>query len=273
MVSIEGTGRGPETTNYSINPAQSGVPLLSSFYFRFVTDSLTAQVDNHLNIVRMMPPGSKQDLSPSAQLPLSVVENGKIALEFADRKLDDEKDNYFYKVAHDLYDGRRYQIRDVGCIGTCERVIPLSEKDFASSIFALVGFQVYFTGGRDHQIDEIAIFEDNSNLVVKFNDRNDDDVFGYIVDFAMVSTTGQRVQTGEFSGESRGGARIPLSGENKVIRGFHFDYKFRDHHLREMGVLSNPDNLEVYFGDQNGDDPFKYTVKWAQVTSDFIGSA
>lgn len=267
MVSIEGTGQGPVTKTYAINPALSGIPLLNSFYFRFVTDSLTAQVDNHLNIVRVMPPGSKRDLSPNAQLPLDIVENGKIDLGFADEAPISEEDNYFYKVAHSLYAGQRFQIRDVGCRGTCERIIPLPDKDSENSVFALVGFQVYFTGQRDHHIDEIAVFEDDGKLVIKFNDKNDDDVFGYLVDFAMISTNSQRLQTGEAKGEARGGAWISLPGNDKVICGFHFDYKSRDHHIREIGVLSNPDDFEVYFGDKNGDDPFTYTVKWAKVSS------
>jgi hypothetical protein len=139
-------------------------------------------------------------------------------------------------------------------------------------MFVLTGFQLFFTGARDHQMDEIAVYEEDGKLVVKFNDSNDDDVFGYKVDFAMVRLIGVNIQQGEESGRARGAVRIPVAQGRKVIRGFHFDYRSSDHHIREVGVLSRANDLELYYGDKNGDDAFNYRVKWATITPIVIGS-
>jgi hypothetical protein len=263
MATTEGFGRGLVVADYP--ESAEGIPLLTSFYFRFDKGS-GGPVDNWLNIIRVMPPGDKQDLSPTADLPLDTTAAGKIDLMYADRKLDSGKDNYFYKAAHVPHSARRFQLRDVGCTGSCERVLQIPGVNLADHVFVLVGFQLFFTGGRDHHMDEIAVFEESGKLIVKFNDKNDDDVFGYFVDFALVRRRpGTVIRTGEESGRAKGAARIPLPEGTKYICGFHFDYVTNDHHIREVGALMRPNDLEVYYGDRNGDDPFNYNVKWATI--------
>jgi hypothetical protein len=267
MANAEGFGKGKVTVNYP--GTERGTPLLSSFYFRFQAPGSSAAVDNHLNILRVMPPGNKTDLTPTADLPLDIAEVGKISLMYADKDADSGKDNYFYKVAHAEHTVARFQMRDVGCTGRCEQVIQLPGVQHGFDlprIFVLVGFQLFFTGARDHHMDEIAVYEDGGKLVVRFNDKNDDDVFGYFVDFAMLRPLGVNVQQGEESGRARGGVRIPVLQGPKVICGFHFDYRSSDHHIREVGVLSRANDIEVYYGDKNGDDAFNYRVKWASIT-------
>jgi hypothetical protein len=270
MATAEGFAKGRVIVNYP--GVETGVPLLSSFYFRFGIPGSGAGVDNHLNIIRVMPAGEKQDLSPTADLPLDTVESGKLDLMYADKDADSASDNYFYKIAHVGRNARRFQFRDVGCQGSCEQVLPIPGSGVHQRrVFVLVGFQVFFTGARDHHMDEIAVYEEDGKLFVKFNDKNDDDVFGYFVDFAMVNTFGSTIRTGEESGRARGGARIPLPRGEKMICGFHLDYVSTDHHVRDVGVLMRSNDLEVYYGDKNGDDPFRYRVKWATIEPLVIG--
>ena len=59
-------------------------------------------------------------------------------------------------------------------------------------------------------MDEIGVYEEDGKLVVKFNDSNDDDVFGDKVDFAMVRLIGVNIQQDEESGRA-GAGRIPVA--------------------------------------------------------------
>jgi hypothetical protein len=258
--SIEGFAKGRVDKTY--RGVDDAVPLLSTFYFRF--EKVGESVDHHINSIMVMPAGAAEDVSPNAGLPMPNVESGKISLMYRDKNADDE---YFYKVSHytrPLSGVRRFNVRDVGCTGKCERSLPRPPD--TDSVFVLIGFQLFFTGSRDHHVDEIAVFEENRKLIVMLNDKNDDDVFGYSVDYAWVSPRLIR-RTGEQSGSDQGGARVALPPGRKVIRGFHFNFVREDHHLRAIGVLTSNQNLEVYYEDKNGDDPFQWKVRWGIIGS------
>jgi hypothetical protein len=268
MTQLEGFAKG--STEESYPGVDAGVPLLSSFYFRFEKPNDPGDVDNHINALAVYPAGAAQDLTPNAGLPPKTVTDGKVLLMYRDDDVSAAKDNYFYNVAHFvqpapslLLNARRFQVRDVGCRGECRRVLPRPPGD-ADGIFALVGFQIFYTGNRDHEIDQIAVFEEGGVLTVRLNDKNDDDVFGFFVDYALVrSPLAGALSVGELHGEAAGGARIELPHKQKFIRGFSFDYKKSDHHLREIGVLMRNAHLEVFFGDKNRDDRFNWSVRWA----------
>jgi len=253
--SIEGFAEGRTDKAYS--GVDDAVPLLSTFYFRF--EKVGGAVDHHINSVMVMPAGAAEDMSPDAGLPMPNVESGKIALMYQDKNADDK---YFYKVSHytrSLSGVRRFNVRDVGCTGKCERLLPPPADP--GSVFVLIGFQLFFTGSRDHHVDEIAVFEEEGKLIVMLNDKNDDDVFGYSIDYTWISPR-VIIRTGEHSGFDRGGARVALPPGRKVIRGFHFNFDKKDHHLREIGALTSNQNLEVYYADKNGDDLFQWKVRW-----------
>lgn len=257
----EGFGKGRIDPPYS--GVENSVPLLDTFYFRFGSGS--GGVDHHINSILVMPAGDAEIVGSGSCGPATAP--GRVTLMYRDKNADDR---YFYKVGHDtgrLEAVRRLRICDVGCTGKCERRLP-QDGVVGSQLgarFVLVGFELFFTGGRDHHVDEVAVFEENGVLTVMLNDKNDDDVFGYVVDYAWVPS----LESGplrESRGSNRGGARVELPEGRKVIRGFHFDYQHKDHHLREIGVLtSNGDNLEVFYGDKNGDDPFRWRVLWTTV--------
>lgn len=256
--SREGFAKGRTDPTYS--GVDGTVPLLSTFYFRF--DKGGGAVDHHINSIMVMPAGAAEDVSPNAALPPPNVGSGKIALMYRDKNADDR---YFYRISHDTRPPsgvRRFNVRDVGCTGKCERTIP--RPPGFGNVFVLVGFQLFFTGERDHHVDEIAVFEENRKITVMLNDKNDDDVFGYSVDYAWVSPLLIN-GTGEESGSNLGGARVTLPSGRKVIRGFHFNFVSKDHHLREIGVLPANESLEVFYSDKNGDDRFRWNVRWAIV--------
>lgn len=269
MPNTEGFARGFATVNYP--GVDNGIPLLSSFYFRFERSGSSTPIDNHINSVRVLPAGQSVDLSPNADLSPSAVPPGKLELTYADKDSGSSNDRYFFKVAHhNLPSGaRRFQFRDLGCTGKCEQVLPKPPGPIlpgVQDLFVLVGFKVFFTGNRDHHLDGLSVFEDNGKLTVEFNDRNDDDVFGYLVDYALVRTIGQNVQLGEEGGTATGAVRVPVPQGQKVIRGFRFDLRSSDHEVREIGVLTNNNNLEVFYTDAAGDDRFQWFVRWATIT-------
>jgi hypothetical protein len=209
-------------------------------------------------------------------VPLQAVESGKIRLMYQDAEADAAKDRYFYKIAHSIRpfgSVRRFQIRDIGLVKEYERVLPHPQVFPVADpgIFVLVGFQLWFTGARDHHIDEIAIFEEDGKLTVRLIADDDKAVFAYLVDYALASRIGQNIQSGEASGSARGADRVALPQGLKVIRGFEFDFISGAHHLREIGVLTNNENLDVYYGDKNGDDQFEWNVRWAIITPMVIG--
>ena len=275
MPNAEGFAKGFTSINYP--GVDSGIPLLSSFYFRFEKNGSSSPVDNHINSIRVLPAGNSIDLSPNADLGPSVVAPGHVELTYADKDPNDSaKDRYFFKVAHSNLPSthiRRFQFRDVGCTGKCEQVLPKPPGPILPGfepIFVLCGFKVFFTGNRDHHLDGLSVFETNGKLTVEFNDRNDDDVFGYLVDYALVNPVGLNIHLGEESGTTKGGARVFLPGD-KVIRGFRFDLRTSDHHLREVGVITGNDRIEVYDSDAAADDTFDWFVRWATISPLVIG--
>lgn len=278
MITSEGLGKGIITKAYA--GAGNGVPLLSSFYFKFDAEKVVFPpntnlnpADNHLNEIRVLPGGVSQDLSPNADLSPSQVANGKIELSYSDKKPTGPKDRYFYKMAHHpllVGNVRRFQFRDVGGTGKIEQLLPPPPSsgpgNVFESIFVLVGFKMFYTGGRDHEIDVIGVYEDNRKLTVEFNDKNDDDVFGYLVDYAWVQRRPPlNIQLGEERGTNKIGARVNLPPGQKVIRGFRFDFRSGDHDLMDIGVITGNDRLEVFFSDNESDKSFNWMVRWANI--------
>jgi hypothetical protein len=168
----------PEAIEIPSYPVPQGtVPLLDRFFLRYFDGHVFSR---HLNAIMVMPAGAAEDASPEAGFGMPVVEEGEIAVILQDKNADDP---IAFEVSHRVYaDLRRYNIRDVGCVGGCERELPQPIVPRVGNVFVLVGFELFFTGGRDHHIDEIGIHEEGGRLVVAFNDRNDDDVSGYSVD-------------------------------------------------------------------------------------------
>lgn len=269
LTQIEKLGFGARTVSPAYEGVDGGVPLLHKFYTMFTGTG----VDHHINQLMVQPDGAIQDLAPNADpgFANSNPENGDLRVSFQDKAGNDE---FFFNVGHVVADRlTRFRMRDVGCTGTCSRRLP--SPPAPGMRFVLIGFQVAFIGGRDHHIDELAILERDGVLNVSFNDKNDDDVFAYAIDFAwvpssMISSVGSR------SGSARGGEEVTILEPfgspmvfpfgQKVISGFRFNFVRKDHHIRDIGVLLFADKLQVFYGDKNFDDLFNWEVHWTTIS-------
>ena len=255
------------------SPTVAGPPMLTNFYFGFVKNNGRG-TDHHIAAIRVFPGGPSTDVSPNAQAPHLVIPRNRIELMYQDKNPDDR---FFYNVSHGstpFANAQRFQIRDVGCRGKCERRLPTPPGGFNNKVFALSGFYVFFTGGRDHHVDKIEVFEEDGVLTVSLNDKNDDDVFGYMVDYVWLDSRTTRIIERQAGGTytDGGGAATTLTATNamRVISGFSFNYLSKDHHLRDIGVRFDPERLSVFYGDKNGDDDVRWRVKWAEIGGQVI---
>jgi len=129
----------------------------------------------------------------------------------------------------------------------------------AGYTFVLQGFYMSFEG-TDHHIDRIAVYESGGVLTVAYNDKNDDDFFGAIVEYAWVPNN-LIAATGSDGGVNSSLAAIdnvPSTGDF-VIRGFDFDFTSSDHHLNSIGIS----RWNVMYADWNHDDNYAWNVRWA----------
>jgi hypothetical protein len=261
-----------------------GTPLLSNFYFGFGVGK-SDPPDNHVLGLEILPGGHSEDLSPIGELSPTNVPEGMVEIFFRDEDPTSSDDEYFYTVTHHALGAvARYQVRDVGGREEIDRVLPAAivhqvHGVRARSFFALCGFKLFFIGNEDHHVSRIAIRERNGHLITSLSDESKH-TFGYLVDFALVpggpgspAAALSRIVLGQSSGTSRGGDRARISAPPQsrlVLRGFDFEYvgTNKDNHVRDFGITSNGEFLEVYFGDAepNTDaDRFSWTVEWATI--------
>ena len=254
--SIEGFGKGLTDRDYP----HVGTPLLKAFQFHYgviiAPDScgelpaFWVQEDHHLTQILIAP-----DFSP-----------GKIRIGFHDKNGDDK---YFYRLSHHSVSNPRIQqfTRTLDICGEQGKCTVRLDKPKGDFVFVLVGFQLSFRG-TDHHIDEVGILEKDGELTVFFNDRNDDDLFLWSVQFAYVP--GDLLQdVGVSSGtRERRGASRTIGRGNPVIRGFKFNFEpyftsGGDHHIGHISVCASTGRVDVLYMDKNGDDGFDWEVHWA----------
>ncbi|MFT5702564.1 MAG: hypothetical protein ACI8ZB_005487 [Desulforhopalus sp.] len=249
---------------------EQNIPALRSFYLAYGVGDSTPP-DRHSALIEILPGGQSEDLSPNADLSPSNIPDGRLHVGLQDKNPGGE--NFFFETSHALLSipgARRFQVRDVGSTGLAVRKlsIPKSGPVFPSYVFALVGFKLFFTGGRDHHLDRIGVwFRGNDELHVAMRDKNGDDVFGYLVDFIAIPTplAGFNLSTGIRRGNARGGERISVPrppNTNFLLTGWAFNFVRSDHHIRDLGVLRRGDNIDLFYGDKNADDLFDWRVEW-----------
>jgi hypothetical protein len=231
--------------------SHTGVPLLHTFFFQYTNP------DHHIAMITIDP-----DTLP-----------GQIRLAYQDENGDDD---YFFKTAHRIVDNPRVQrftrSTDICSEETCTVSLSKPVGDF---VFVLIGFSFRFTGNRDNHIKRVRILESDGNLEVQFRDRHSSPppIFLWDVQFAYVpqdlfATLGSSSGNGD-----RGGARRDIPAGPKVIRGFSFNFEHDDHHLRDIGVAMQDvrsdgvGRVEVFYEDENGDDPFDWVVDWGILTA------
>ncbi len=236
----------------------SGVPLLDSFYFRF-TDH-----ERHVQAITVEPASPVHD--PCAEC--SPVPAGQIFLTFQDEDRDDE---YFFRVSHVELPGsvQRHRTSDY-CQETCKQLLDSHPRD---SVFVITGFSFFFPGA-DHHLKRVGLWEQNGVLEVHFADENHDNLFRYELEYVYLPAS-MVTARGNISGvEARGAASVPLNlgpaaTGPTVLRGF--DLIFRpeldwgltyDQEIREIGVRTPGNRVEVYFANDDRD-RFDWGVDWA----------
>jgi hypothetical protein len=137
-----------------------------------------------------------------------------------------------------------------------------AERPTGDFVFVLIGFQLSFHGD-DHHINEVRIIESDGNLTVRFRDKHSapPPISLWSLQYAYVPRS-LFVELGTSSGSDRGAVGLDIPAGPSVIRGFSFDFRSDDHHLREIGVLTGSGRLEVYYADKNMDDLFDWAVDW-----------
>jgi len=233
---LQGHGKGFITRPMSAS--QNGAALLQSFYFRFTSD------DHHFGAIEVVP---------------NVPAINRASLAFSDKNRDDQ---YFYNITFAPYFGeifRRTEGREF-CKGSCSFPIqgPANRANF---VFVIRGFYIYYHGG-DHHIDQIKIQERDGLVTVALNDQNDDDRFLVDLHYAYIPRS-RFSEISQRSGTANGAQRVNIRRGTPVIRGFNFDFRSSDHHIKELGVVMNGDGrLEAFYSDKNQDDSFNWTVEY-----------
>lgn len=242
-----------------------------------------APIDHEIALIQVLAGGPSTDLSPDADLAPANVADGRLAVAFQDASPEGEQ--FGYRVSHSLLagvGGRRYQVRDVGCVGGCVRQIhipaeggiesPFPHRDY---LLALMGFKLFFTGGRDQQLDRIGVWFRGMNLHVALRDANGGDTFGYQVDFVAIPRFLPGFNT--WTGIERGTARaldtfsLPaLSHAEFLLTGWAFNFRRDDQEILDLGVLRNRDAVTVFYGDSGGGEEFDWRVEWAQIAPQLL---
>ena len=196
----------------------SRVPALRSFYLGYDIGDPTP-ADHEIALIEVLVGGQSQDLSPNADLAPTNLPDGRLDVSLQDADTKDEK--FFYTVSHSLLDipgVRRFQFRDVGCVGECVQKLPIPSSGTGPAnlfppIIALVGFKLQFIGGRDKELDRIGIWFHGNDLHVAIHNKKAtslDDTFGYLVDFVVIPTAILNVSSGIEHGKSQWQKKISL---------------------------------------------------------------
>jgi hypothetical protein len=257
----------------------SRVPVLRSFYLAYdIGDSSPG--DHLVNAIEVLAGGQSQDLSPTADLSPANIPDGRLHVTLQDKDPKDEE--FFYKVSHSLLDvpgARRFQFRDVGCVERCVQKLPLPSSGPSPTfppLIALVGFKLFFTGNRDHELHQVGVFFVGNDLHVVMRDKEGGDTFGYLVDFVVIPTANLNVVTGTTRRVVPEPRKISLPippGSDFLLRGCQFTFIGGEHELRELGVVRGDDDISVIFADKNADDQFRAQVHWAHVGRKVIAPA
>lgn len=243
------------------------VPALHSFRLTY-----PAPNDHEVALMQVLAGGDSEDLSPTAENQPARVPDGRLHVALQDANPSGEE--FGYLVSHStlrIPGARRFQIRDVGCVGKCVRQLPLpgSPRLGPPPLLALVGFKLFFTGARDHELDRVGVWFRGNDLHVAFRDANGGDTFGYLVDFVAIPRLGLNVATGIERGSASGLETIPFptpfSPSDFLLRGWAFNFKKDDQEILDLGVIRQRNDFNVFYGNSGGGETFDWRVEWAHV--------
>ena len=273
LVSAKGVAKPFEADGQPYSAFGDLTPALHSFRLTF-----PGGVDREITLIRVLAGGQSEDITPDADLAPADVPDGRLQVNLQDKDPSGEK--FEYNVAHSVMripGARRYQIRDVGCVGACTRTIPssaITDSPFPvpgdTPLIALVGFKVFFTGGRDRQLDRIGVWFNGRDLNVALRDQNASprEPFGYLVDFVVIPTAGLNVSTGIARGTATEFGTYDLPAPSQadfMLTGWEFDFRPGDREIRDIGVVRSGQHFNVYYRDSSGGEEFDWRVEWAHV--------
>jgi hypothetical protein len=257
----------PEGESYPV--FGSRVPALHSFRLTY-----PAPNDHEISLIQVLAGGNSEDLSPTADLQPANIPDGRLDVALQDANASGEE--FGYLVSHSLMNipgARRFQIRDVGCLGKCVRPLPLPAPPIPQPppLLALVGFKLFFSGQKDLELDRVGVWFRGNNLHVAFRDANGGDIFGYLVDFVAIPrplTGGDfQISTGIERGTSNGAiATIPLptpSHADFLLTGWAFNFEKDDQEILDLGIIRGRNDFTVIYGDNGGGETFHWRVEWA----------
>lgn len=239
-----------------------------------------ANTDHQLVDIAVRVGGDPVDLTPNADPKLLPVLDGDLDVEFQDAS--PSGDEFAYSVSHSLLNirgARRYQIRDVGCVDQCKRVLPAQVfggrlghpplEVLSGYILALTGFRLFFTGNRNHEVERIGVWFEGHELHVALSDHSRNDTFAYFVDFVVIPSGGLTTQTGSERGAGAlGSENFALATPPRshfLIRGWELHFTQGDRELRDIGVVGTRAGFTVILADNSASDPFDWRVDWAHV--------
>lgn len=248
------------------------VPVLRSFRLTYPHPH-----DHEMALIQVLVGGNSQDLTPNAALNPANIPDGRLEVTFQDANPSGEE--FGYLVSHStlrVRGARRFQIRDLGCVNECVRELP--SEVFGSGplqplsqqpLLALVGFKLFFTGGRDRELDRIGVWFRDNELHVALRDRSGDETFGYLVDFVAIPTTGLNVNTDIETDTSNTLQTIPFPTPpraHSLLTGWMFNFRGRiDRRILDLGVVRRKDDFTVMYSDASGGETFDWRVEWAHV--------
>jgi hypothetical protein len=234
-----GSAKGRDTPE--VGAADWRTALLTSFAIGYISE------DHHFGTLAIMPRRPEPDPA---------------LITLADKDFDDE---YRYCVVFWPYDGpvSNNFAQKSGCRDNCSVTLS-TPSDVADPVFVLRGFSVSYSEA-DHHIKQLAIVERGSVLTVALNDGNDDDLFSFDVAYAYIPRA-QFLVISDRKGTAHGGSRDKIEIGHALIRGFDLNFVSGDHHIKEMAIrLPGGGGLDTSFADNNGDDPFSYTVEYGVI--------
>lgn len=256
------------------------VPALRNFALWFL-----GETDKEISLFGVMVGGHSEDLTPNADLNPANIPDGRLQVYIQDAEPSGEK--FQYRVSHStlaIPGARRFQIRDVGCgnqAGECVRQLPaevmgeqLPGPIHFPPLLALVGFRLFFIGGREREVQRVGVWFENDELHIVMRDQSVGltDTFGYLVDFVTIPRVGLNITTGTSESTAVGWDRfqhVTPPRSNFLITGWELEFLNGDHEINGIGVDRRPDfgnnEFQVLYFDNNADDPFRWRVDWAHV--------
>jgi hypothetical protein len=251
--------------------------------------------DKELVLIQVLAGGHAEDVNPllsspgDPPAPVEVqpvnVPDGRLQVALQDG--DPSGEEFHYDVSHSVMNvsGARYQIRDAGCVGQCERRLPQSilggvgpRPPGTQPLIALVGFKLFFLANRQHELDRIGVWFTGDELNVALRDESLGltDTFAYVVDFVVIPTFGLNVSTGVLRGTARAFETVPLvtpPRANFMLTGWAFNFQPGDREIHDIGVLKSRDAFTVFYGDNGGGEPFDWRISWAHVAPQVFAQA